>query len=134
MKNIRYIGKKDERTDNVAGTGLVWNGQGDVQTVSDAAAAKLLAHPDIWEDAGDAPVDEKPKAEKPVADKPADEPTPPKQDDPEDDSALAPMVNLETMDKVALKEYAQRHFGHEFHPNTGEPKMRSTIIGLMNRG
>lgn len=50
---IRYVGSKQRKTDNVAGTGLVWNGNGDVQDVPDAAAAKLLQYPDVWAHAGD---------------------------------------------------------------------------------
>ncbi len=45
---VQYIGNKPLKTDNVAGTGLVWNGHGDVQDVPEAAAAKLLRHPDVW--------------------------------------------------------------------------------------
>lgn len=48
--------------------------------------------------------------------------------------AKPPMANLESMDGPALRAYAQQHFGHEFHHNAGEAKMRQTIIGLMNRG
>lgn len=46
---IQYIGNKLLKTDNVAGTGLIWNGSGDVQEVRDAdAAKKLLAHTGVW--------------------------------------------------------------------------------------
>ncbi len=45
MYRIKYIGKKDISTDTVAGTGTVWHGHGDVQTiVEEDAAAKLLRH------------------------------------------------------------------------------------------
>ncbi len=45
---IKYIGKKDSRADTVAGTGIVWHGQGDVHEVPDAVAPKLLKHADVW--------------------------------------------------------------------------------------
>ena len=48
--------------------------------------------------------------------------------------AKPPMANLDSMDGQALRAYAQQHFGHEFHHNAGEAKMRQIIIGLMNRG
>lgn len=48
---IRYIGSKEEKVDNVAGTGKVWRGEGDVQVVDEKAAAKLLKHTDVWEPA-----------------------------------------------------------------------------------
>lgn len=53
MKNIKYVGSKPEKTDNVAHTGVIWKGNGDVQEVPDKAVPMLLAHPTIWElDAG----------------------------------------------------------------------------------
>lgn len=57
MARIRYIGKKDQKPDNVAGTGAVWIGKGDVQTVPDEAVSTLLRHRDVWE-----LVEEKPAA------------------------------------------------------------------------
>lgn len=46
---IEYVGKKPVKEDNVAKTGTVWQGQGDVQEVADeAACSKLLAHPLVW--------------------------------------------------------------------------------------
>lgn len=51
---IEYVGNKPVKEDNVAGTGTVWLGNGDVQEVSDAAAcSKLLANPLIWRAAED---------------------------------------------------------------------------------
>lgn len=134
MKSIRYVGKKDRKEDNVAQTGVVWEGKGDVQPVPDNAVPKLLMHPDIWELATEEPVTEQPSGEtkteepvtEPVKTDPAKEMT--------EAEAMPPLVNLESMDKAALKDFAQRQFGHEFHPNTGEAKMRQTIIGMMNRG
>lgn len=45
---IKYVGKKDVEHDTVAGTGLVW-GPGEVHEVPEAAALRLLNHPDVWE-------------------------------------------------------------------------------------
>ena len=46
---IEYVGKKPRKPDNVAGTGIVWHGPGDVQEVPDpAACARLLRHTDVW--------------------------------------------------------------------------------------
>lgn len=50
---IEYVGKKARRTDTVAGTGIVWNGAGDVQEVPDEAAQKLLKHADVWAAVGE---------------------------------------------------------------------------------
>jgi hypothetical protein len=48
MDQIQYIGKKPEKRDNVAGTGLVWT-PGQAHPVEDPKkVALLLAHPDVW--------------------------------------------------------------------------------------
>jgi hypothetical protein len=48
---IVYIGLKDIKADNVAGTGLFWK-RGDIHEVADPAkAAKLLEHKLIWANA-----------------------------------------------------------------------------------
>lgn len=49
MPQVRYIGLKTVKTDNVALTKTVWDGNGDVQEVDEATWAKLSKHPDIWE-------------------------------------------------------------------------------------
>lgn len=45
---VEYIGSKPVKEDNVAHTGVVWVGQGDVQEVPASAWAKLSRHPDVW--------------------------------------------------------------------------------------
>lgn len=45
---VEYVGKKEQRADTVAGTGLVWYGAGDVHDVPVEAALKLSRHPDVW--------------------------------------------------------------------------------------
>lgn len=49
MPLVRYIGRKDRKTDNVAHTDAVWLGNGDVQEVTADAWEKLKAYPDVWE-------------------------------------------------------------------------------------
>ena len=61
MARIRYIGKKDQKPDNVTGTGVVWLGKGDVQTVPDEAVSKLVRHADVWELADEHPADAAPQ-------------------------------------------------------------------------
>lgn len=51
---IVYVGLKEMKADNVAGTGLTWK-RGEVQEVADEKkAAKLLEHPLIWKNADEA--------------------------------------------------------------------------------
>lgn len=45
---LAYIGHKPAKTDNVAGTGVVWRGHGDVQMVPAGHLSKFLAHPSVW--------------------------------------------------------------------------------------
>lgn len=49
MKQIKYIGPKAVKEDNVAGTGSIWYGTNDVVEVPDNAVLKFLAHPQVWE-------------------------------------------------------------------------------------
>ena len=48
MALIKYVGSKPRKQDTVAGTGIWWLGNGDVQDVPDKAVARLLMHPDVW--------------------------------------------------------------------------------------
>jgi hypothetical protein len=48
MKRVEYVGLKPRKMDNVAWSGAVWHGQGDVQVVSDETWNKLSRHPDVW--------------------------------------------------------------------------------------
>lgn len=53
MKKIVYVGNKETKGDNVAGTGLVWR-RGEVHEIADdIKCAKLLDHSTIWRDATD---------------------------------------------------------------------------------
>lgn len=49
MVRVRYVGLKDEKIDNVAKTGTVWLGHGDVREVPDNAWPLLARHPDVWQ-------------------------------------------------------------------------------------
>ena len=46
---IVYVGKKPTAYDNVAKTGKVWHGHGDIQEVTTDQAKLLLKHPDQWD-------------------------------------------------------------------------------------
>lgn len=132
MKNIQYIGNKPQKQDNVAGSGTIWTGNGDIQPVTDAVAAKLLEHPGVWKLVGDS--EEKPESVE-TTESPAEVlAVKTEHNEMSEADAKPPMANLENMDKVALRDFAQRHFGHQFHHNAGEEKMRQTIVGMMNRG
>lgn len=102
---VRYVGKKAAAYDNVARSGVTWNGNGDVQQVTDAQAKLLLKYPDQWElaDAADqAAIDA------PVSIEVTDEDGDQVSIDP--DAFNKP---LEKMSKAELKAYAQDKWGKE---------------------
>lgn len=154
MTPIQYIGKKEQMVDHAmfAGTMTTWNGPGDIQNVPDKAVPILLKYPDTWRlPIAGVPASE-PGSLKPVAEGNGET----AQTDTEEteidvDNAdttyvapikdvmtevdqKAPMVALDNLDADGLRSYAQQHFGHTFHHNTGEDRMRNEIIAMMNRG
>lgn len=46
VRYIQYVGKKAYKRDRLYGSGVEWNGYGDIQPVPGDAAPKLLQHPD----------------------------------------------------------------------------------------
>lgn len=46
---VAYVGRKPQAHDNVAGSGKMWNGYGDIQEVSPEQARILTRYPDQWE-------------------------------------------------------------------------------------
>lgn len=45
---VKYVGKKPAAFDNIARSGITWNGHGDVQEVTESQAALLIKFPDQW--------------------------------------------------------------------------------------
>jgi hypothetical protein len=90
MPRVMYVGRKAKKEDNVAGSGVVWMGHGDIQPVSNEAWAKLAAYPDVWVD---------------VPDEPAPEPEAPAPSGGLSDAAPE-AVDLYNMNTAALREYA----------------------------
>lgn len=48
MVKIIYVGKKPTAFDNVARSGKTWQGNGDIQEVTEEQAKILLTYPDQW--------------------------------------------------------------------------------------
>lgn len=115
MINVKYVGKKAVKSDNVANTGTVWIGYGDVHPVSEAVWGKLSKHPDIWQDADKAAPEAK-------ADEPAGDEKPAYIIEHGGSS-----IDLETLGKETLKELAKT-MGVDFHPNSGADKIRQAIV------
>jgi hypothetical protein len=102
---VRYVGNKRVAYDNVARSGVTWNGKGDVQYVSDAQAKALIKYPDQWvlADAGDQAA-----VLAPVSIKITDEDGESVSIDPDDLNKP-----LEKMSKAELKAYAANKWGKE---------------------
>lgn len=49
MVEVRYVGKRPMRKDNIADTGTIWFGENDVQEVPANAAILLCAFPTVWQ-------------------------------------------------------------------------------------
>lgn len=99
--NITYVGKKVQREDSVAGTGLVWR-QGETLPVPVAAAAVLLRYPDTWARADDDVTDDgEPEIEQAAPTRQRDE----------TDEALdaVPLQAVAVMDKADLARLAAQH-------------------------
>lgn len=102
---LRYVGKKLVAIDNVARTGITWNGNGDVQEVPDHAAKALLKFPDQWELADEGELE---KAEVSDSVRVVDE---------DGDSVIVEQSDLskplERMSKTELKAFALSRYGKE---------------------
>ena len=131
---IQYVGKKDVKTDNVAGTGLVWLGNGDVQDVPSAAAPLLLRHATVWLPApeskpaaglSDAPT----KAAKPAKDV---ELTP---EQLAEQLAKQPAadVDLAKLDDEQLRDYASQFGIKPHHKKTGDTLRAAIVTALAEK-
>lgn len=121
---IQYVGKKTRpQPDTVAGTTLVWIDNEQVHFVTEAIAAQLLKHPDVWAEAG----------RKEGADSMEDLGIEsPKKPDLIEETEPAPLVRLDSMDKKTMIQFAQRQFGQKLVPQQSEGTMRTKIQNWMN--
>lgn len=118
---VKYVGRKARKEDNVAQTGAVWS-PGSIVPVNDQAAAKLLQFPDVWiavtvEEAGDATK--------------ADEAAPPTPAvvllTEEESDRVIHQINLQSMTKVDLRQYAARAFGKDLAEDMRIQDMRREV-------
>lgn len=112
---VVYVGKKPVAFDNVARSGKSWNGQGDVQEVTDAQAKLLIKFPDQW-----ALADEKDRksVEAPVSVPGTDEDGNTVTVDPE-----ALTKPIEKMNKAELTALAMDRFGKALDAKLGKKQM-----------
>lgn len=111
MTKIRYIGLKPVKHDNVADTGLTWNGAGDVHEVTDPAkACKLLANSLVW-DEPEEEAEAKSETNKPAPDA-------------EPDAGKTTVQKVVKLD--ALRERA-KELGVDVKGTWGEPRLTKAI-------
>lgn len=110
---VEYVGRKARCTDRIAGTKLVWEGNGAVHAVPVAAWEKLSLHPDMW-----ALVDE-PASTLGLVN--AKQPDP----EPDDGEGDTPDIEAKT-EKEALRALARQH-GIKFSNNAGVDTLRAKL-------
>jgi hypothetical protein len=133
MAKIKYVGSKPSRQDTVAGTGIVWHGNGDVKEVPDLAVPRLLRHPDIWCIAADEPKKAPAKVET-TEQQGSDEGQ--ESEQPSGDKGSAPEFVMATdngplvldgMDRDTLMALAVEA-GLKPHPKTGVAKLQALLV------
>lgn len=117
MPQVKYIGTTS-KTDSIDGIGLYWE-PGQTRSVSAEVAERLLAYPDAWTRvASPAPASSEPvHLARPV--KEAEEPL--------------PAIDFHAMDKEAMIDYAERHYGERLGRRLSEGNIRHRLIGLFTQ-
>ncbi len=114
-----YIGNKPAAYDNIARSGVTWNGKGDVQMVTDAQAKLLLKFPDQWELAN---AKDKAAVEAPVSIEVTDENGESTIVDPNDLK-----LPIEKMSKAQLAAYAMNKWNKELSQSKSRKDMIDQI-------
>lgn len=121
---VEYIGKKPFCIDNVAKSGKVWNGPGDVQEVTPQQAKILTGYADQWMlvDAGDTDAMEAPNT---VATA-----------DAQGNAVLTDAADLqgplEKMTATELVAYAKLKYGKDLKPNRGRKVLLDEVLSMGN--
>lgn len=120
MAKLMYLLGKPRKEDNVAGTGVVWIGRGDVQDVPDDKVEAFLKHPSIWA----LVVDNEPE---PVTSSSCSEPRFVLEHD--SGSTLV----LDDMDDAALRAFVAEH-GLKVHHKAKGDTLRRAIVDAIKKG
>lgn len=120
MIAIQYVGQRPRFRDVYYGTGLTWRQDETLLVADHVAARKLLSHPEFEEG----------KTEGAKMPDISESPTNLSLENPVE---APPLVNLESMGKQQLSEFAHRHFNVKFQARDSLAKMRETIRLQMGR-
>lgn len=116
---VQYTGRRQPHADSLYGTLIQWATPGDVQLVPEDVARKMAAiNHDVYrlgEYAGQAA--------------PAQPPSKPA----EDTARQELDMTIQTMDKVALEQYARTHFGQELDRRHGLDDLRRQVALMIDQ-
>lgn len=116
---VMYVGSKPYAIDNVAGTGLTWEGRGAVQPVPAAKAKKFLQFPDQWWPEGPVPTPEEVAAR--MKEFFAGNAIP---------QGVVLPKDLAEMDEAELVEYAFKEYGQHLKPTLTRAQLLEEISAL----
>lgn len=125
---IKYVGKKDQKTDNVADTGLVWQ-RGEIHYVPPLLAQKYKRHPGVWQEAWDE-AEQDPGSVGMVI-----EGTLPQGEQTNLERAgqvTFDLPNLQGMTKADIATFAQTQYGTQLDPALKKEDMIQQVVALSN--
>lgn len=128
---VKYIGRRDEYTDRLYGTGLVF-AAGEIHPLPPELAKKFLRHADVFEKA-DAPVEVEAKPASKTK-KALDEAK--KQQDKERDeqNALQDLRDqVQSMNKDALENFAKVNYRQDIDKRSSVESLREQVIGFIDQ-
>lgn len=132
---VKYVGRKAEKQDNVAGTGLIW-ARGQVHYVPPLIAQKLVKHRDVWGVADEDDLD--PAAVGLVVTSETLDPAATltdeqkKEEGKKDEVPPIELPNLMGMTRPDLLSYAERTFNEKLPANMKKEDMVTQIVALAN--
>lgn len=127
---VQYVGKKQEKTDDIAGTGLVWT-PNQVHYVPPLVAQKLFKHPDVWAEADEDALD---PATVGLVVESQTLPGAEADSEKKDEEQVPPIVlpNLMGMTKPDLVNYAEKTFNQKLPDAMKKEDMAAQIVALAN--
>lgn len=126
---IMYIGKKERKTDTVAGTGLEWRAN-EIHFVPPLIASKLIRYTDVWREAWDEAEEDPGRVGLVVT----EQQTGTAAGQGTEQSQIPPfsMPNLKGMKKSELQAFALGQFNHQLDDALKNGEMVQQIVNLAN--
>lgn len=126
---VQYVGKKPEKIDNVADTGLAWL-PGQIHFVPPLTAQKLARYPDIWKIVDDATVEADPAAVGLVVTETQLDPPALTQIDLQ--AKTLDLPNLAGMVRADISTFAASQFNVQLPANMKKEDMIQQVVALSN--